>query len=425
MSDAQSPLPLGGGQGAGATPPKEEARLLDAGARGETAQAEKGQSARLVLLACCATHLVTDGLNSAIYPLLPLIALDLQLSYTAVGSLRTALIASTSTLQIPVGYLADWIPEVTLLGAGMLWMSVGFAAMALATGFWHLLLIVVGAGIGGNVQHPIATAIVSKVYEGKGRGTAVSSLNFAGDVGKAILPTVAGLIAIAYGWRGAMLALGVLGTAASLAYFLVVRRASAGAERQKSSRNEAKGWGIQKRWAFSLLTTMGIIDNSTRVGVLTFLPFLMTDKGLDAAGVSFLLTLLFASGAAGKLGCGFLADRFGNVGVIVITEAITALAIVTAIPVGPLMLIPVVFALGFVGNGTSSALYSAVAEMVHVERRARGYGLFYTLTLGVGVLAPLFYGALSDAAGIPVAFVAMALLTLATLPMAVAMGRQR
>ncbi len=391
--------------------------------REQAGKTAAGQGSRWILLGCCATHLVTDGLNNAVYPLLPLIALDLGLSYTAVGSLRTALIASTSILQIPAGYLADWIPETVLLSAGMLWMSVGFAALALAAGFWQLLALITAAGIGGNVQHPVATAIVSKVYEEGGRGKAVSSLNFAGDLGKVILPSVAGLVAIAFGWRGAMLALGILGMVASLGYALAVRRLKSDTGRQRSSDQKVKGWGIQKPLAFTLLTSIGIIDNSTRVGVMTFLPFLMTDKGLDTARVSFLLTLVFAFGAAGKLGCGFLADRFGNVGVIVITEAVTALAILAAIPVDPLLLIPVLAALGFVGNGTSSALYSAVAEMVHVEKRARGYGLFYTLTLGVGVLAPLLYGALADADGVPSSFVAMAAVTLVTLPMAFLMGR--
>lgn len=382
------------------------------------------RQSRFVLLGCCATHLVTDGLSNAVYPLLPLIALDLQLSYTAVGSLRTALIASTSTLQIPAGYLADLVPETLLLGAGMLWMSLGFAALALAGGFWQLLLLITAAGIGGNVQHPVATAIVSKLYEAGGRGKAVSSLNFAGDLGKVILPSVAGVVAIAFGWRGAMLALGAIGVAASAGYALAIRRLrSDPGRREAASATKAKGWGVRRPLAFSLLTTIGIIDNSTRVGVMTFLPFLMTDKGLDAARVSFLLTLVFAFGAAGKLGCGFLADRFGNVGVIVITEAVTALAILSAIPVDPLLLIPVLAALGFVGNGTSSALYSAVAEMVHVHSRARGYGLFYTLTLGVGVLAPVLYGALADATGVTSSFVAMAAITLLTLPMALLMAR--
>ena len=89
--------------------------------------------ARLVLLVCCATHLVTDGLITAVYPVLPLIAIDLQLSYAAVGSLRSALIGSSSLFQLPVGYLADWVAETKLLGAGMLWLSLGFAAMAAVT----------------------------------------------------------------------------------------------------------------------------------------------------------------------------------------------------------------------------------------------------------------------------------------------------
>jgi len=56
----------------------------DAAASGDMAGSGSSASgARITLLACCATHSVTDGLISAVYPLLPLIAADLQLSYTA------------------------------------------------------------------------------------------------------------------------------------------------------------------------------------------------------------------------------------------------------------------------------------------------------------------------------------------------------
>ncbi len=384
---------------------------------------ESNIKARRLLLACSATHLVTDGLVSAIYPLLPLIALDLQLSYTAVGTIRTALVASTSLLQIPVGFLADWIPESILLGGGMLWLSVGFGAMALAAGFWSLLVIVGIGGIGGNAQHPLATAIVSKEYESGGRGTAVSTLNFAGDLGKVLLPALAGVVAVVYGWRGALLALGAIGVVASIGYALAVGRGERVAPRQARGGEKAQGWGIQKPTAFALISAIGIIDNSTRVAVLTFIPFLMSEKGLDAAASSFLLTLIFACGAAGKLGCGLLADRLGNVGVILITESITVLSILAVIPVDPLLLIPVLIAFGFVLNGTSSALYSAVAEMVHVDRRARGYGLFYTLSLGFGTLAPVLYGVVADGFGVDGAFVAMAGVTLTTLPMAALLRR--
>lgn len=391
----------------------------------ETAAVTKSadRAARLSFFACCATHLVQDGLMAAVYPLLPMIAADLQLNYAAAGSIRTALVASASMLQLPVAYLAEWIPEIALLGAGMWWMSLGFLAIAAAGGFWSLLAIITAAGVGGNAQHPLGSAIVSKAYESAGRSRAISTLNFAGDLGKMILPAIGGMIAVVFGWRGAMLALGAIGIAASIGYSISVRGTFGSIRSAKWGGEKVSGWGVEKPFSFALLCAIGIIDNGTRVGVLTFLPFLLVDKGLDAARTSLLLTLIFTCGAAGKLGCGFLADRFGNVGVIVITEAVTALATLAVLPVDPVLLIPVLVAFGFVLNGTSSVLYTSVAEMVHVDRRARTYGLFYTLSLGAGALAPLPYGFLSDAAGIQAAFVAIAVVTLTTIPMALLMRR--
>jgi MFS transporter, FSR family, fosmidomycin resistance protein len=358
---------------------------------------------------------------AAIYPLLPIIAADLQLSYAAAGSIRTVLVGSTSLLQLPVGYLAEWIPETALLGAGMWWISVGFLVIAAAGGFWQLLAITTVAGIGGSTQHPLATAIVSRVYESDGRGRAISTLNFAGDLGKMILPAIGGMVAVAFGWRTAILALGAMSIAVSIAYSLSVRGVAFSRPTPKRGGEKVSGWGIEKPYSFALLSIIGIIDNGTRVGVLTFLPFLIMEKGVDAAGTSLLLTLIFACGAAGKLGCGFLSDRFGNVGVIVITEAVTALATLAVLPVDATLLIPVLVTFGFVLNGTSSVLYASVAEMVHVDRRARTYGLFYTLSLGAGALAPLPYGFLSDGLGVQGAFVAIAVVTLATIPMALLM----
>lgn len=400
----------------------EQAKGLEGEASPEIAAVPAG--ARRVLLGASATHLVTDGLMNAIYPLLPLIALDLGLSYTAVGTLRTALVASHTFFQIPVGYLADWIPETLLLGGGMLWMSLGWAAMALAAGFLPLLAILSVAGLGGNAQHPIATAMVSRAYESGRRATAISTLNFSGDLGKVLLPAVAGIVAVTFGWRGALLALGAIGLVATAAYAAAVGGTLVRGQRKEGEQARSGGWGIQKPFGFAIISVIGVVDNSTRVAVLTFLPFLMTEKGLDAAQVSLMLTIVFAFGAAGKLGCGVLADRFGNAGMIVVTETITALAILAVIPVDPLMLIPVLVAFGFVLNGTSSVLYSAVAETVHVDRRARGYSLFYTITLGFGVLAPIVYGALADASSISTAFVVVAAVTMTTIPMAAVMARR-
>jgi MFS-type transporter involved in bile tolerance (Atg22 family) len=63
-------------------------------------------------------------------------------------------------------------------------------------------------------------------------------------------------------------------------------------------------------------------------------------------------------------------------------------------------------------------LYGTVAELVAPERRSRGYGLFYTIGIGTGALAPPLFGLLSDAAGVPVTLAVLAAVILTTLPLA-------
>ena len=107
----------------------------------------------------------------------------------------------------------------------------------------------------------------------------------------------------------------------------------------------------------------------------------------------------FAGGACGKFVCGPLAERLGAVRMVVVTELLTGIAIVALLRLpltAALALLPI---LGIFLYGTSSVLYATVADLVAPEARARGYGLFYMLYQGSGMIAPVLYGWLSDAAG--------------------------
>src|SRR5581483_2171310 len=125
--------------------------------------------------------------------------------------------------------------------------------------------------------------------------------------------------------------------------------------------------------------------------------------GLKGAGLPMIglaLTLVFAGGAVGKFVCGVLARRLGILRTVAITEAATALgiALLLPLPIGSalLLLLPLI---GIALNGTSSVLYGTVAELAPAERRARAFGIFYTVSVGAGAVAPAVYGVVSDLAG--------------------------
>jgi MFS transporter, FSR family, fosmidomycin resistance protein len=74
--------------------------------------------------------------------------------------------------------------------------------------------------------------------------------------------------------------------------------------------------------------------------------------------------------------------------------------------------------LGIALNGTSSVLYGSVAELAPPEGRARAFAFFYTVTLGAGSIAPLFYGLVGDRIGITQTLLLVAAAVLLVLPLA-------
>jgi len=192
----------------------------------------------------------------------------------------------------------------------------------------------------------------------------------------------------------------------------------AGARAPSAADRPGNGWGIRDARGFSLLSTIHGIDNGSRTVFLTCLPFLLLGKGASMDLMWLALGVTFAGGAAGKFVCGLLAERMGIIRTVLVTEAATGLGILLllTLPVTPaLFLLPV---LGIALNGTSSVLYGTVAELVTPERRSRVYGLFYTIGIGTGALAPPLFGLLSDAAGVPVTMTVLAAVILTTLPLA-------
>lgn len=375
-----------------------------------------------------AMHVVNDGLFVGIYPLLPLVAADLSLSYAQVGLLKTAYSGASALFQVPAGMLAERWGEQLLLALGTGWVALGLGLIGLSTSFVALVALASTAGLGGNVQHPVATSVVSRLFEGGRRSTAIGTLNFAGDVGKIVAPLVAGAAALAYGWRGGFVALGAIGLVFALLYLALVpepaRAAPSPAEGDESAAEPpVVGWGIARPALFAALTLVGMLDAMARGTALTFLPFLLETKGVDPAGVSFYFSVLFAAGAAGKFLCGPLGDRWGNVTAIGVTELVTAGGLVVLLAAPAELVLLALLPLGFVLNGTSSVLYAAVAGLVDVRRRARGYGLFYTCTLCASAGAPILYGLLADLAGLGAVFLVLALATGLIAPLALAMRR--
>jgi MFS family permease len=371
-------------------------------------------------------HVWSDLFFALMIPLLPFIKDDLDLSFTEVGLLRSVFNGASGVLQVPAGFLAERAGEFWMLIVGNIWVSVGLMGMAFSPAFLVLVLVSGIAGLGGGTQHPLASSMVSRAYDDRGRSTAVGTVNFAGDLGKMVAPVAAGLFAVALGWRGTMAIVGAAGLVFMLASAMTRRLVdiTEQAASARSTREAASGTATRNRMnGFLILSGLGILDSAARSAALVFLPFVMAAKDMGPAQISVMLFLLFAGGAAGKFLVGWLGDRFDTVSLIWGTKGLTALMLVLSLAAPPLAMAPLMVLTGIGLNGTSSVLYATVAEFVPGARRARFYGFYYTTNETGTIIAPLAYGLVADLFGLNVTMVAMSIATATILPASLTLRR--
>jgi MFS family permease len=374
---------------------------------------------RAVLLTASVIHFLHDGFSETLYVFLPLWATEFGLSLTQVGLIRSAYTGGMSAFQIPAGFLAERIGERTILALGTLATALGFVAAGWAGGFGSLLVFLLAAGLGSGVQHPLSSSIVSRAYEDANRRTALGTYNFSGDIGKAGVAAAIGVAAGLVGWRVAGAVYGVVGVAVALAIVPMLTRLGAGGSEARAAAAGAPtpGWGIRDGRGFGALCAIGMIDNATRTGFLTFMPFILMAKGLGVGGVGLAFALVFAGGATGKFVCGVVADRVGVIRTVVITEAATTLFVLTVVAAPLPVALGVLIPLGIALNGTSSVLYGTVADLVASDRRSRAYGLYYTVTIAASALAPTVWGLVGDLGGVPVTLGLVGVVVLTTIPL--------
>ena len=372
-----------------------------------------------VLWVTCAVHALHDGFTDTLYLLLPLWQAEFELGYAAVGALRSLYTAVMAALQVPAATIGRRIGNWQVLAAGTLVAAAGYLLVGTSTGLMLLAAALVLGGVGSSTQHPIASSMIADAYLVHGSRGALATYNFAGDLGKMIFPSVTAALLLFVTWRSAALALGALGVVTTLAIGLLLRGPKAQAPETKPLPEGVTGGPVRPTGGgFFLLLTIGVIDSATRMGFLTFLPFLLNAKGAGLPTVGLALTLVFAGGAAGKLVCGFLGARIGMLATVIATEGATALGIVLLLPLpldAALVVLPII---GVALNGTSSVLYGSVPELAPPDHRQRAFGIFYTGTIGAGALSPAIYGLVGDALGVAAAMLLIAALVLITLPLA-------
>jgi ABC-type branched-subunit amino acid transport system ATPase component/MFS family permease len=283
--------------------------------------------------------------------LLPEMRADFGFSLQFLTSLASVLGIIALIFNPVMGYLADRVSRVWIIRIGSLLTEAGSIITGLAGAIPILVLGRTLNGAGTGVSEPAAFPLLTDWYPSSARGRVFGFLTFSAVCGGLVAPSVAGHLAEWFGWRAAIVAVGVLALIVTLGMFFLkepVRgywdRKEMGADEDVAlAEQKPVGWSEAWRAARSITTlrrlwyaTIPLAVGGTGLGLFVGL-YYAQEFGLGprargyigtGTGVVILISLLFAAPVADRL----LAFKPGRVmlalGIVLLGEAASVLVLV-------------------------------------------------------------------------------------------------
>jgi FSR family fosmidomycin resistance protein-like MFS transporter len=355
-------------------------------------------------------HLIVDGYTNVYAPLLPLLIPKLGLSLFAAGALAMIFQLAASVSQLGFGRLADrWHPR-RLLIAGPIITVVMLSLIGVApTTTWLAVVLIVG-GLGAAMFHPPGAMMAHRLGAAR-PSLAMSIFIGGGTIGFAVSPLMFGTVSALFGEAATVWLMlpGLIGLAIVLRGLPPLPPAAHDAE--------AGGFAALRPYAkpLGLLYTIVVLRTVTALSFVTFLPVMLSRRGLDVghAGV-IVATYLLASSAGGFVG-GTLADRFGPKRVIAGT-LVAAVPFLMAAPFLEGTWFAIVLAIGGFFLQSTQPLNVAYGQAVAPVSAATVSSLMMGVAWGTGGLMVPVIGIMADRLGIE-----LTLSVLSALPAAAAM----
>jgi FSR family fosmidomycin resistance protein-like MFS transporter len=380
----------------------------------ETAPATTASVIRNRPLITLALGHFTIDLYAGLLPVLfPLLERKYDLDLATVGLIALAYSGMGSISQPLFGWLADR-HGTRLIGAALVWTAVTFSGIAFAPSFPLILVLAGLAGLGSGAFHPFGALNANAVISPAKRNAAMSVYASGGTLGFALGPLIGVALLALLGQHGIVLML-IPGTAIA-AWLLYEMRTIAVHGRGRGKTIDATIQPIPKLAMAAVIIVM-MSRSWMMSSIQAFVPSWYDDLGYSTAFYGALATTITLSSAAGTIGSGSLADRYGRRALIIGSLVLTMPTVLLfAQFTGPIAFISGAL-VGLLAASTAPLLL-VMAQQLMRGRAGVASGLILGLGFVTGALGVPITGAVADAIGIQDAMRLQTVVVLIAIPVA-------
>ncbi len=370
-----------------------------------TAPAEGGFRDYRILGVISVGHFISHMYFFTLPPIFLQLKSTFGVSYLELGVMMTLIFLSTLIVQVPVGFMVDRYGARINLATGLIILSICHIAMGFAPTFYAMVSLAIIAGAANSVFHPADYAILNSSITPTKMGRAFSIHTFAGHLGTAAAPVTMIFLATNFGWRSALIAMGILGLliAAALAtQWTIMKEDKEDPKKKNAGAASAVMSGIDMLMSPVIMAffMFFLVLAAAVAGLSQFMiPALSGMHGIKPETAAFALTLYLFFSSAGVLLGGEISDRFGHHGVLA-----GAVFIITAILCGAIAAwnMPVMLLLAFmiimgVGQGMIRPARDLMLREVSPKHSVGKVFGFASAGIAAGAaIAPVLYAYVID-----------------------------
>lgn len=365
----------------------------------------------MVLALATLVHVVSSFSVLSVQTLAPFIKADLGLTHAQVGMLTSLFYAGNVFLSASAGWLVDRLGVYRVLLAGQLVIGVFVALLYETSSFIGAAILLLLAGLGYAGVNPATGKAVVDRFPPRGRALAMGIKQNGVPLGGALAAVLLPGLAVALGWRAAVLVAGGLCALSALAVALFYGRNGQGDAAEGSSSfgcsPRSRVGEVLRNRNLMILSLALLFYMAFQISFMTYFTLYARDilaLSILAAGAFF--SLWNVSGILGRLFWGFASDyllsgrRRGILSAIGLIAAGTSLAIAFLSPGSSLWLIGGVMVLmGFSAMGWPGIFLTLVAELAEPAQVGSAFGLCVGI-VSVGVIfGPPLFGVIVDRTG--------------------------
>jgi MFS family permease len=280
-----------------------------------------------------------------------------------------------------MGRIADRFGIMVPMIAGTVLLGLGFVLCAVAPNYWTFVAAQAGiVGLFGvaTTFGPLV-ADVSLWFQ-KRRGIAVAIVASGNYLAGAIWPPILTQVIEQWGWRSSYAALGVMCVVLMLPLSLFLRPRASLDERPAPAALSRAGDGTPVLQFLLIIAGLAccVAMSMPQVHIIAY----CADLGYGTARGAEMLALMLGFGVLSRFASGFLADRIGGVGTLILGSLLQCLALIFYIPFDGLMSLYIVSALFGLSQGGIVPSYALIIRDNFPAREA-GYRISLVLTATV------------------------------------------